>query len=152
MDGYEVGEGQLADAVLLLDSKLAAHPKSAREARQTIQKRVGGLDAESLDVLRLLTSELVANSARHAGLRPTDQVGLQVRTKRDWVRVEVIDQGRKFEPRIPLSKTFADGSGWGLYIVNRLADRWGTFVRSPHRHVWFELQVPIAAPGDAPPA
>jgi anti-sigma regulatory factor (Ser/Thr protein kinase) len=95
-------------------------------------------------VLQLLTSELVANSARHAGLVAGDRIKLQVRGKRDWIRVEVIDRGRQFEPHVPLSKSSADGSGWGLFVVNQTADRWGIIDRPPNRHVWFELRIPVS--------
>jgi anti-sigma regulatory factor (Ser/Thr protein kinase) len=143
-ESHTMRDGQLAHEPLLVDARLPAGPIAPREARRTLRARLQLLDAASLEVLELLTSELVANSARHAGLKPADRIGLQVRTKRDWVRVEVIDCGRQFEPRIPLSKSSEDGSGWGLYMVNQLADRWGIISRPPDRHVWFELRVAIS--------
>jgi hypothetical protein len=79
---------------------------------------------------------------------------LQVRRKRDWIRVDVIDRGRQFEPRVPLSKQSDEGAGWGLFLVNRTAERWGIIQRPPDRHVWFELRVQLRehAEPDAPVA
>jgi anti-sigma regulatory factor (Ser/Thr protein kinase) len=140
---HKLRDGQLAEAPLLVDVELPGQPGAAREARKALRVRLRNVDSVSLEVLQLLTSELVANSARHAGLGPTDRIGLQVRTKDDSIRVEVIDRGRQFEPRVPLSKSSLDGSGWGLFMVNQTADRWGIIGRPPNRHVWFEVRVPV---------
>ena len=52
-------------------------------------------------------------------------------------RAEVIDSGPGF---VATGRAFAsrDG-GWGLPLVEHLADRWGTFEGSTH--VWFELDL-----------
>jgi anti-sigma regulatory factor (Ser/Thr protein kinase) len=122
-ESHKLRDGQLAGAPLLVDARLPAQSGAARQAREKLRTHVRTLDPASLEVLQVLTSELVSNSARHAGLGPTDGIGLQVRAKNDWIRVEVIDRGRQFEPRVPLSKSSVDGSGWGLFTVNQLANR-----------------------------
>ncbi len=146
-ESYKLRDRQLADEPLLLDVELPAHPSSARHARQRLRSRLQDVDPETLDAVRLLSSKLVANSARHAGLEPSDEIRLEIRAKRDWIRVEVIDRGKPFEPHVPLCKSLEDGSGWGLYVVNQMADRWGIISRPPERRVWFELRTesPIAA-------
>ena len=59
------------------------------------------------------------------------------------LRVEVHDPGGGFVPSAP-SPDPARPSGWGLYLVAELADRWG--VDSDERtRVWFELDRPAAA-------
>jgi anti-sigma regulatory factor (Ser/Thr protein kinase) len=142
-ESHRLRDGLLAGERLLADAALPAKPIAAHQARQTLRSRLQALDSATLEVLQLLTSELVANSARHAGLVSGDRIGLQVRGKSDWIRVEVIDRGRQFEPHVPLSKSSADGSGWGLFVVNQTAERWGIIERPPNRHVWFELRVPV---------
>jgi anti-sigma regulatory factor (Ser/Thr protein kinase) len=142
-ESHKLRDGQLTAAPLLLDTGFPAEPDAARRARNALRARLQTCDSASLEVLQLLTSELVANSTRHAGLGPADRIGLQVRAKDEWIRVEVIDRGRRFEPRIPLSKSSLDGSGWGLFMVNQAASRWGVFARPPYRRVWFELRVPV---------
>jgi anti-sigma regulatory factor (Ser/Thr protein kinase) len=142
-ESRKLRDGQLVDAPLLVDASLPARPNAPREARKMLRARLQLLDTANREVLELLTSELVANSARHAGLEATDQIGLQIRSTGDWIRVDVIDSGRPFEPRVPLAKSTQDGSGWGLYMVNQTADRWGILRRAPYRHVWFEMRISV---------
>lgn len=147
-------DGQLAAEPVLFDIGLPADASAAHTARRALRTRLASLDPDTADLLTLLTSELVTNSARHAALAPTERIGLQVRRKRDWIRVDVIDRGRQFEPRVPLSKQSDEGAGWGLFLVNRTAERWGIIQRPPDRHVWFELRVQLRehAEPDAPVA
>lgn len=49
------------------------------------------------------------------------------------------DPGTGFVPAPKLS-TGADGSGWGLYLVDRIADRWGV-LSDERTEVWFEIDV-----------
>jgi anti-sigma regulatory factor (Ser/Thr protein kinase) len=142
-DSHRLREGLLASEPLFVDARLPIQPVAAFEARKALRDCLHMLDQGSLDLLQLLTSELVTNNLKHAGLTQTDWIGLQVRAKRDWIRVDVIDHGRRFEPRVPVSKSSEDPSGWGLFIVNQKADRWGIIDRQGARHVWFEVRVPI---------
>jgi anti-sigma regulatory factor (Ser/Thr protein kinase) len=107
-----------------------------------VREALAELDQATVNTLELLVSELVGNSVRHGRLEPTDQVGLQIRTRGRWIRAEVVDRGRRFEPYVPVSKSAEDGFGWGLFTVDRTADRWGVIDGTPNRRVWFELQVP----------
>ena len=87
--------------------------------------------------LRLLVSELVTNSVRHVtGSR--DPVELAVRIGARAIRVEVRDGGAGFEPGRPEPRG-ADG-GFGLFLVERLASRWGVDTGDGTR-VWFELDL-----------
>ena len=87
--------------------------------------------------LRLLVSELVTNSILHAGLEPADLVTLTVTLQYGAVTVEVHDPGCGFVPPKGLPEPDVL-SGRGLYLVSRLARRWGT-VRNGGMRVWFEL-------------
>jgi anti-sigma regulatory factor (Ser/Thr protein kinase) len=142
-ESRKLRDGQLAEAPLLVDLALPAQPIAPHEARRTLRSRCGSLDEASLQVLELLVSELVGNSVRHGGLGPEDRIGLRVRGKDGWIRADVIDRGRRFEPHVPVSKSSLDGSGWGLFAVDQTAERWGVIHRSRDRHVWFELRVPV---------
>jgi anti-sigma regulatory factor (Ser/Thr protein kinase) len=51
--------------------------------------------------------------------------------------VEVADDGPGFEPR-PQTPDQDSRSGWGLYLVDQLADRWGV-TRSEAGGAWFEI-------------
>jgi anti-sigma regulatory factor (Ser/Thr protein kinase) len=95
---------------------------------------------EVIDDAQLLTSEIVTNVLRHAGLTPTDSLGLAVDVSRDRLRVEVADSGSGFD-QASFSEPAADAmAGWGLFLVRRLADRWGVTRDAPNV-VWFELKL-----------
>jgi len=92
------------------------------------------------DELRLLVSELVTNSIRHVS-DSAHPVELAVRIGARGIRVEVRDGGAGFVPGRPEPRG-AEG-GFGLFLVERLASRWGVDTRDGTR-VWFELDL---APG-----
>jgi anti-sigma regulatory factor (Ser/Thr protein kinase) len=95
------------------------------------------VDPDLLGKLRLLVSELVSNSVRHAGLKEDDLIRLSVWESAGRVRVEVTDLGGGFRPRLPDPDPL-NPTGWGLYLVDRLADRWGVATNVETR-VWFEM-------------
>lgn len=100
------------------------------------------LDESERGALRLLVSELVTNAVRHVS--SAQPVELAVRIGAGSIRVEVRDGGAGFEPGEPgeLRPRGADG-GFGLFLVERMASRWGVDMRDGTR-VWFELDI---APG-----
>ncbi len=110
---------------------------AAGEARAALSALDGRVDPDALDDIRLLVSELVTNSVRHAGAE-RDLVRLSVLTKGSTVRVEVTDAGRGFAPTAR-TKAQDEVGGWGLHLVDRLADRWGVETGRRTR-VWFELE------------
>ena len=87
--------------------------------------------------LRLLVSELVTNSVRHVSGSDAP-VELAVRIGNRAIRVEVRDGGSGFRPGKPEPRG-AEG-GFGLYLVERMASRWGVDTRDGTR-VWFELDL-----------
>ena len=116
--------------------RLTSSKRVCSEARTFITSRCRACPAETLDVVRLLTSELVSNAMWH-GLPGAFWV--EVETKPGRVRVGVTDGGGgdvRFAPphRWP-------ESGHGLRLVDALADRWGVerFVGRPGKRVWFEV-------------
>jgi anti-sigma regulatory factor (Ser/Thr protein kinase) len=52
------------------------------------------------------------------------------------VRVEVVDQGDGFVP-LARDRPTNEPGGWGLHLVEALADRGGVYEGSTH--VWFEI-------------
>ena len=95
--------------------------------------------------LRLLVSELVTNSVRHAAAsqRP---VGLNVRIATGTIRVEVRDGGTGFDPGTPRPRRGDEAAGYGgygLFLVERMASRWGV-ERDDGTLVWFELDLASA--------
>jgi anti-sigma regulatory factor (Ser/Thr protein kinase) len=129
-------EGYEAD-VSDVDLHLAGDLTAASEARRSLAAVKGLLDEATFDDVRLLVTELVTNSVRHADLADGEGIRLRVTTNGRVVRVEVADRGRGFEPKdrdAPLTQA----SGWGLYLVDKLADRWGVEGNNG-TCVWFEI-------------
>lgn len=121
----------------MIDLKLRPTPRAVPDARRALDALDEQVSAQTLDDLRLLVSELVTNSVRHAGLIESQTIELKVKLLPEAVRVEVNDQGAGFQPT-PRTAQSDDQSGWGLYLVSRLADRWGVTSDGVTR-VWFEL-------------
>ena len=90
--------------------------------------------------MQLMVSELVTNCVRHAGMRPTDLIGVRVFVFPRKVRLEVSDDGPGFE-RVPPAPSIHSESGWGLFLVDQLADRWGV-ISQPTTSVWLEVDLP----------
>jgi integral membrane sensor domain MASE1/anti-sigma regulatory factor (Ser/Thr protein kinase) len=112
-------------------------PESAARARAAIAPLEGVLTPDLYANLRLLVTELVTNSVRHARLRADESIHLLVEASPRVLRVEVSDPGVGFEQETP--RPALDGSGgFGLYIADRLADRWGVASQDGQTSVWLE--------------
>jgi anti-sigma regulatory factor (Ser/Thr protein kinase) len=121
-----------------LSVRFSRGPSAAAAARNALLALEPRLDAQLLDDIRLLVSELVTNAIRHAdGSRGSGDIGLDVSIEHGRIRVEVADPGPGFIPRERDDDTSRPG-GWGLYLVDRIADRWGV-VRNSMNRVWFEI-------------
>jgi len=116
------------------------HARAAAKARAALTASLDLfsdlLDEQRLDDMRLMTSELVSNSVRHGRSLAEHPIRVRVSVMDTHVRVTVVDAGPGFErPEDP--GPGVDG-GWGLFLVDRLADRWGTD-GDGSTSVWFEL-------------
>ena len=116
---------------------LTRDPDSAAEARRALGEVSDHLTPRRLEDAQLLVSELVTNAIRHAGLEHDDVIRLVVVTGEHALRIEVCDPGPGFEVTEPAPDP-ARPSGWGLYLVRELSDRWGV-ERNSETRVWFEL-------------
>jgi anti-sigma regulatory factor (Ser/Thr protein kinase) len=93
-----------------------------------------------LDDARLLVSELVTNSIRHAGLHGDDWIRVHAKLIDSRLRVDVVDRGDAAKRQAvagAIRPSPGAESGWGLYLVDTLATRWG---RGRGRY-WFELEI-----------
>src|SRR5213592_868653 len=121
----------------MIDLHLQPSPDSPARARQALRDLARELPGPVLEDIRLLVSELVTNSVRHAGLGPDATIGLRVEVLPERIRVEVSDPGPGFEPGGESPSIYQD-SGWGLYLVEQVATRWGVELEEATR-VWFEI-------------
>jgi anti-sigma regulatory factor (Ser/Thr protein kinase) len=135
--GYDNGGGI---AVLSRSLDIAASCEAPAEARRWLDDLVPlrALGQVAFDV-RLLVSELVANSVRHAGLRPTDLIAVNLDLSDSLLRVEVQDEGPGFTLPVRPEKRTTEG-GRGLQILAAVASRWGLSSTRPVT-VWFEIDL-----------
>ncbi|AWT45600.1 hypothetical protein DMT42_27150 [Streptomyces actuosus] len=118
---------------------LPSRPESAATARRLVQVvvlRHWGLSPKLTEDAVLLVSELVGNAVRHTGARV---FGLRMRRRRGWIRVEVRDPSRGLPCLLPVRDL--DISGRGLFLVDKLADRWGVDLLPRGKTTWFEMRV-----------
>jgi anti-sigma regulatory factor (Ser/Thr protein kinase) len=125
--------------------QMDAGPSAAALARSALIPMERRVDEDLMADVRLLVSELVTNSVRHADMPPPATVSLDVSLDSKKIYVEVRDSGPGFEPRGRRPGQSKAG-GWGLFLVERLADRWGV-MRNNFTRVWFEIDL-----GSAPRA
>ncbi|MFC8275174.1 SpoIIE family protein phosphatase [Streptomyces sp. NPDC057271] len=120
-------------AYWFLEPEDAAPGRARRLARRALAR----WDLEELsDSVELLISEVVTNAVRYAE-RP---VTLRL-LRTDVLRCEVGDDS----PQLPRQRRArdTDEGGRGLFLVNRLARRWGATRLSGGKVVWFELPTRI---------
>jgi anti-sigma regulatory factor (Ser/Thr protein kinase) len=131
-------EAQVTDRPIELDVRLRSGTTAPSSARALVGGLRDRLADDVLDDLELVVSEVVTNCVRHAELGPDDDITLRVRATPTNVRLEVADPGPGFEiPSVGPHDPAMPG-GWGLYIVDQLADRWGV-ARGAGTRVWFEI-------------
>ena len=122
----------------LIVLELPAEPHSAKVARDAIAGLDGHLGSVFGDVV-LLISELVTNSVRHAGLDASQPLQLSLQAEGEVVRIAVRDPGPGFRP--PKAPTIrAHVGGWGLVLVDQLAEKWGVEHDGEANVVWCELK------------
>ena len=105
-----------------IDVELESSPAAPARARGALDGFEGRISPERMRDVRLLVSELVTNAVRHAG---GEAVRLVVALTGTLLRIEVHDPGRGFELKPPPDDPLR-ASGWGLVLVEELADRWGS--------------------------
>ena len=113
--------------------------EAAARARRAVLARNGRLPDAVRDDVLLLVSELVTNAVRHAGVGPEEGLELEFEMSPRHVRVEVADPGKGFD-RDVVSPLPRDVGGWGLRMVDQLADAWGVRPAESGTCVWFEIR------------
>jgi serine/threonine-protein kinase RsbW len=94
-----------------------------------------------LETLLLLVSEIVTNAVMHSRAPADAPIVLTAGITGQNVGVAVIDGGEGFAPpdrHMPRASDRMTIGGYGLYVVDRAASRWGVD-REGGTRVWFEL-------------
>jgi anti-sigma regulatory factor (Ser/Thr protein kinase) len=135
-------ESPMTEPSWRLDVRVPATSGSLADVRHALGTLP--IPADVLDDARVLVTELVANSVKHAGLNADDHVRVTAEWSGERLRVTVHDRPRPARPP-PVAAAIRPRpgaeSGWGLFIVDRLASRWGT----DEAGYWFELDGSRAA-------
>jgi anti-sigma regulatory factor (Ser/Thr protein kinase) len=113
--------------------------RAAGVARRSVLSVQAGLPGTIRHRLALLLSELVTNAIQHGGAGPEETVQVRLASSPARVRVEVFDPGSNgAAPRDRVD----EGGGYGLLLVDRLADDWGREdTGSGGSLAWFELSL-----------
>jgi anti-sigma regulatory factor (Ser/Thr protein kinase) len=115
-------------------------PAAARAAIGEWCPNLAG-DEPRRDTLLLLVSELVTNAVLHSQGPPDAPIQLSASVEDERVRVDVVDAGKRFTPaarEAPRARPHATIGGYGLYVVDQAASRWGVD-RAGGTRVWFEI-------------
>jgi signal transduction histidine kinase len=124
----------LTDALRL---STAGGPRAPARVRAWLQTRSDSLPDELEGSLVLLTCELVNNSVLHGQASEHDVIEVELRPTETGLRAEVTDPGAGFAPT-GRERAIDEPGGWGLVLVERLAESWGV-EHDDRTRVWFEL-------------
>jgi serine/threonine-protein kinase RsbW len=102
-------------------------PSSVGVARQTLKRwmRERGSSANSIEDARVVISELVGNSIRHASPLPDGSLMVTWKTDSTGLQLSVTDGGSESRPRKVHAPTSAV-AGRGMTIVDTLSVSWWT--------------------------
>jgi anti-sigma regulatory factor (Ser/Thr protein kinase) len=128
-----------------LNFTLTEESGAAAAARLALQEGNGVLPPAIRDDVLLLVTELVTNAVRHAGAGPERPVQIQLLHRAGCVVVAVADEGPGFT-RDPNASAGSESGGWGLFLVDQTADRWGVERTMSGSCVWFEIGLLGPAP------
>jgi anti-sigma regulatory factor (Ser/Thr protein kinase) len=123
--------------VTAVDRTLPRSAESIGTARRLVNEHTSAFTSEQQRDAELMVSELVTNAVVHG----IGTISLRIDVDTDAVRIEVSDQG---EVALAPSPTPGAHGGWGLRIVDELADDWGVLAGSTK--VWFRIGGPPAEP------
>jgi anti-sigma regulatory factor (Ser/Thr protein kinase) len=121
-DGVAISSFESADSF-----RLSLVPSSAAptEARRALEGLDDDLEQDLSERAGLVISELVTNSLKHAGLSEAQRIELSVSVRPELLRIEVTDPGDGFDPAALRPGVESGVGGWGLLVVEQIADRWG---------------------------
>jgi anti-sigma regulatory factor (Ser/Thr protein kinase) len=114
--------------------------RAAGVARRSVLSSKIGVPGVMRHRLALLLSELVTNAIQHGGAGPHQTIQVRLASTPKRVRVEVHDPGS--HDGIPRDRLETETGGYGLLLVDRLADGWGRENTGGGGSLaWFELDL-----------
>lgn len=126
--------------------RFTSSPRGAQLARRLAVKRMDQWGhppaSDTSCTVALIVGELAANAVCH-GLVPGREFALHLAYtfSSGLIRIEMADANPTRPPVHPAPAGHEDESGRGLFLVDFLADRWGSAPRTPlGKTVWAELE------------
>ncbi|WP_327281548.1 MULTISPECIES: ATP-binding protein [unclassified Streptomyces] len=132
-DPLRTGPSAVVQRRRLALSGVRGHVAKGRDFTRGALQDWGWDGTETSEDALLLVSELLTNASLHAG----GCVELVV-SAGEVLRIEVFDGSTTLPRRHPSPQRGLPG-GHGLYIVQRLSDRWGTQTHEHGKAVWAEI-------------
>lgn len=134
-------------ATLGQGAQLTVSVPASAEAGSALRRAVRSLDRwlgpQTAEDVELLVTELATNGVKHARTPDGNRITLDANIEPGRLRVEVRDGGHGFE-HTRRDRALTEPGGWGLMLVDDLADRWGIDAE-PSTMVWFEINGRAAA-------
>jgi two-component sensor histidine kinase len=113
--------------------RIDARRDSPARARRIITHELStALPRRRLDEVKLMISELVTNAVKYATKNKNEQIMIDLRLGPE-ICCSVTDAGEAF----PATGAIGEAGGWGLKVVDRLAERWGVTRTRGRTRVWF---------------
>jgi hypothetical protein len=115
---------------------LPCDPQAPAAVREALDRRwdIGPVLGDAM----LVASELVTNAVLHSGCSDDDTIEVRVDLRSERLRISVRDPGRS--GRSAEVRADEPVGGWGLRVVEQLAERWGS-ERAAGYQVWAEVEM-----------
>jgi anti-sigma regulatory factor (Ser/Thr protein kinase) len=120
---------------MLMQTDLVVDPNVPRRVRVMLTRFKDALSASAYQCARLLASEAASNAVRHGAAGGS--IHVQAELDNGVFRLEVTNDSGEKRPHFAVRD--ATEGGLGMYILDQLADSWGT-EHNDHTVVWFELR------------
>jgi anti-sigma regulatory factor (Ser/Thr protein kinase) len=118
--------------------ELAAHPRSAGQARRLTRARLTGwsVGEDTCEAAALVVSELVTNALVHTA---SQVIVCDLHDEADRLRISVRDEGCTPGEPHPSPQRPEEEHGRGLLLVEAVSSAWGAQEAAPGLLVWVEL-------------
>jgi hypothetical protein len=119
--------------------RLSPEPESARRARESLEPLREWMEGHVYVDLQLLVNELLVDALDPGVASNGNAIEVRAELRRGMAHVELTQEGSAY--RLYSYKPEPGQPGWALYLVARLARRWGLRRELRRASVWLEMPV-----------